>query len=208
MNLKHLIYCSLTMLLMASCSDDEPDVQLRLISDFSQLEVGNYWVYDWYEVQPDGSESLMDLRDTLRIETDTLIEGRTMFIRTGTFMGQARREILYDSISQLLTYPDRLALFIIDSNLEFTRNFGPVDSPVSVGTYQLNSLIETLEVPAGEFNCLNFQGTIESLELDYPYGTRFNNNLYSRGVGLVKLTTQFYSQPNDLEMRLIDFGRN
>lgn len=208
MNLKHLIYCSLTMLLMASCSDDEPGVQLRTISDFSQLEVGNYWVYDWYEVQPDGSESLMDLRDTLRIEADTLIEGRTMFIRTGTFMGQTRREIVYDSISQLLTYPNRMALFVIDSNLEFTRNFGPVDSPISVGIYHLNSLIETLEVPAGEFNCLNFQGTIESLELDYPYGTRFNNNLYSHGVGLVKLTTQFYSQPNDLEMRLIDFGRN
>ena len=63
-------------------------------------------------------------------------------------------------------------------------------------------------VPAGQFDCINFQGTIESLQLDYPHGTRFNNNFYAKDVGLVKLTTQFYSQPNDLEMRLVDYGRD
>ncbi len=208
MNLKHLIYCSLTLLILTSCSDDGPDVQVRTISSFSQLSIGNYWVYDWYEVEPDGSESPMQLRDTLMIESDTLIEGRRMFVRTGTFMSQPRREILYDSISHLLTYPDRLALFTLDTREEITRNFGPADAPLSVGTYRLNTVLETITVPAGEFQCLNFQGTIESLELDYPFGTRFNSNLYTEGIGLVKLTTQFYRQANDLEMRLVDFGRN
>ncbi len=196
---------------MAACSNnnEEPGAQLLItVSEFSQLEVGNYWIYDWYEVQPDGSETAMELRDTLRIESDTLIEGRTMFIRTGTFMGQPRREILYDSISHLRTYPERLAIFVFGSDEEFTRHFGPVDAPISIGTYRTNQTVENIEVPAGVFDCINFQGTIESLQLDYPHGTRFNNNLYARDVGLVKLTTQFYSQPSDLEMRLVDFGRN
>lgn len=197
---------------MAACSTndiEEPGAQLLItVSEFSQLEVGNYWIYDWYEVQPDGSETAMELRDTLHIESDTLIEGRTMFIRTGTFMGLPRREILYDSISHLLTYPERLAIFVFGSDQEFTRHFGQVAAPISVGTYRTNQTAETIEVPAGVFDCINFQGTIESLQLDYPHGTRFNNNLYARDVGLVKLTTQFYSEPSDLEMRLVDFGRN
>lgn len=197
---------------MAACSTNDQDLpgpQLIItVSEYSQLEVGNYWIYDWYEVHPDGSETPMELRDTLQVEADTLIEGRTMFIRTGTFMGQPRREILYDSISHLLTYPERLPIFVFDSSQEFIRNFGPVDAPISVGTYRQKTTVETIEVPAGVFDCINFQGTIESLELDYPHGTRFNNNLYARDVGLVQLTTQFYSQPSDLEMRLVDFGRD
>ncbi|MDW3194218.1 MAG: hypothetical protein R8G66_17725 [Cytophagales bacterium] len=197
---------------MAACSTNDQDLPVpRLIttvSEYSQLEVGNYWIYDWFEVQPDGSETPMELRDTLRIEADTLIEGRTMFVRAGTFMGQPRHEILYDSISHLLTYPERLPIFVFDSSQEFIRNFGPVDAPISIGTYRQKTAVETIEVPAGVFDCINFQGTIESLELDYPHGTRFNNNLYARDVGLVQLTTQFYSQPSDLEMRLVDFGRD
>lgn len=211
MHLKHLIYCSLTMLLLASCSNHDSDVPeprlLITVSEFSQLKVGNYWIYDWYEIQPDASENAIELRDTFRIEADTLIEGRTMFIRSGTFLGEPRREILYDSISHLLTYPDRLPIFVFGSDEAYTRNFGPVDAPISVGTYRTRETVETVEVPAGVFDCINFQGTIESLQLDYPHGTRFNNNLYARDIGLVKLSTQFYSQPSDLEMRLVDFGR-
>ena len=205
------IICSLIILICTACNNEEEEINLIEVvevADYSSLQVGNYWIYDWYEVRPDGSEQFFQKRDTLRIEADTLIEGRTYYIRSGTFLGQAQGNVvLYDSADFLLSYPDARVLFTINPNEEFIRNFGLPDQPISVGTYRLNESPETVEVPAGVFECLNFQGRIESLQLNYPHGTRFNSNFYAKEVGLVKVITQFHSDPNDLEMRLVAFGR-
>ncbi|NQZ76446.1 MAG: hypothetical protein HRT61_10100 [Ekhidna sp.] len=40
-----------------------------------------------------------------------------------------------------------------------------------------------------EFECLYYGGLTESLEVDYPYGTRINSNLYSDGTGLILNST-------------------
>ena len=205
---KLLTYCSLTILLFTACSEEElRPVEMTTINDYAQLEVGNYWVYDWYEIQPDGSESLYGQRDTLRISEETQVDGRTYFIRSGTFLGQVRKEMIFDSAQSIYTYPDRVAVFSIDPTLETTSYFGLPQSPIAVGTYQLEPTRQLLQVPAGNFECLNFKGTIESLQIGYEHGTRFNDNWYAKDIGLVQLKTQFYALPSDLEMRLVAFGK-
>lgn len=203
-----LILCSLTILLFTSCSDDDAQPVVETLSDYINFEVGNYWVYEWYEIQPDGTESSFAKRDSLYISADTLIDGRRFWIRSGTFLGNENRWILFDSAEALFTYPDRVALFSLDPNMETTSYFGLPDSPIAVGTYMLNPVSSTLRVPAGDFESLNFEGRIESLQTNYQHGTRFNDNWYAKGIGLVQLKTQFYVLPSDLEMRLVDFGKN
>ncbi len=189
-----------------ACSDEELPPTTSII-EFTNLKVGNYWVYDWYEITPDGQASPFNFRDSLTIEGDTLISGRRYLIRTGTFLGNQRRELVFDSANSLYTYPLRELIFTLDTNLEVTKNFGPKENIIAVGTYSLEKTSTFVDVPAGQFECLTYAGTIESLQSGYPYGTRHNDHQYSSTIGFVSMRTYYHNSPNDLEMRLVKYGK-
>ena len=193
--------------LTISCSQEEikPTVS---ISEYSKLEIGNYWVYEWFEISPNGTEEPYGKIDSVYIAKDTLIQDHTYFIKSGTFLGNESMNILFDSANSLYDYTTKEIQFTIDPTKKSIRNFGSSDSPLAIGTYSLNIESESVDVPAGTFDCLNYEGKIESTESDYAYGTRLNSNLYSSSVGLVKITTNYYSSPNNLEMRLVRYGKN
>lgn len=176
--------------------------------EFANLEIGNYWVYDWYAIGSNGIESSFNKRDSIYIEGDTTIYNRTYLIRSGTFLGNIKRELLFDSANSIFQYPSRTLLFTLDESIETTVNFGPDESPIATGVYSLDENAISITVPAGEFECLNYGGLIEPLEENYPYGIRTNSNLYSEGTGLILMQTQFYSSPDNLEMRLVKSGGN
>ncbi len=202
-----LIYSLFAFLIFLSCSETavEPSIETESIEDYSQLEVGNYWVYDWYEIDGTSGEATYRSSDSLYIRTDTLINGRQYFIKSGTFLGTPNYSVIqFDSANALYSYPDRM-IFTLDSALKTTVDI-PSTSPIAIGEYGLLSESETVQVPAGTFNCLNYFGTTESLDSEYPHGIRINSNHYAKHVGLVKTLTQFHSSPNDLEMRLRSFG--
>ncbi|NQZ76448.1 MAG: hypothetical protein HRT61_10110 [Ekhidna sp.] len=206
MKLKALTTALVAILLFASCTDEEVAPTQNVI-EFTDLKIGNYWVYDWFEIDPDGTESSLNKRDSLYIEKDTTILNRTYLIRSGTFLGTKTRELLYDSANAIFIYPSRQVLFTLDESVKTTVNHGPQNNPIAYSTYSLDLNETTIVVPAGEFECLNYGGLTKSLEADYPYGTRINSNLYSNGTGLILMKTQFYSSPNDLEMRLVKSGK-
>ncbi|MEP0365542.1 MAG: hypothetical protein ABJN36_08670 [Cyclobacteriaceae bacterium] len=206
MRLKALTIVFATISLLTSCSDEAVS-PTQNVTEFTNLEIGNYWVYDWFEIEPDGTESSFNKSDSLYIEKDTTISNRTYFVRSGTFLDKSKRELLFDSANSIFLYPSRELLFTLDESVEITVNYGSEGNPIAIGTYSLDRNETTIVVPAGEFECLNYRGLTESLEADYPYGTRINSNLYSNGTGLILMQTQFYSSPNDLEMRLVKSGK-
>lgn len=188
--------------LLTSCSDEEVQVNEDVLS-YVKLEIGNYWVYDWYEVDS-LSEQLIHESDTVVVLGDTIISGKKYFVKR-PHKYAARNLILFDSANVVYSYPDKRIVFTIDNSQTETIEIGPKDGLIALGTYQLKEE-EIISVPAGSFECLNWQGVFVSYEDDYEHGNRFNNNYYSRNVGLVKIKTQFYRSPNDLEARLISFG--
>ena len=178
------------------------------ILEFANIEVGSYWVYEWHIIEPEGTESPYNLKDSLVIERDTIISGKQYFIRSGTLLESDRTEILlFDSLNSIFIYPSNEILFTIDETIEETKFYGPAEEPVATGIYALSGDTSTVIVPAGEFECMNYQGLIEVQEPDYEFGIRENDNLYANGIGLVLMKTQFLSSPNDLEMRLVRYGK-
>lgn len=207
MNFKNLVIYFLSFLLLVSCSTDEAS-PTESILDYANLEIGNYWVYQWYEIEPDGTESLFGQRDSVFISSDTLINGRTMYVRYTSDERNTRSSILFDSANTLYSYPDKEVLFTLDTTVKTSRNFGPLEDPLAIGYYSLQRNSTLVQVPAGDFECINFEGIIESQEQDYPYGKRLNSNYYSKNIGSVLTTTNLYTSPNDLEIRLVSFGKN
>lgn len=114
--------------------------------------------------------------------------------------------LLFDSANSIYLYPSRELVFTLDESLAFQSSLGPSENPVAISNYSLLDETTSISVPAGLFECRNYQGLTESLETNYPHGIRVNDNHYAEKVGLVLQRTQFYSSSNDLEMRLVAYG--
>lgn len=190
--------------LLFSCSKEEVSIPVDIVS-FANLEVGNYWVYDWYKISEMGEE-LIHSNDTIFILEETIISGKKYFIKSSHKYG-AGTTMIYDSVQSLFSYTGKNIIFSLDENQKQTIDFGDESNTLATGTYQLNPLKENINVPAGSFECVNWQGTIISKDEDYEYGTRYNNNYYSENIGQVQIRIQFYNSPNELGARLTKFGQ-
>lgn len=194
--------------LIFSCAD-ESMVTTPSITKLMNLKVGNYWIYDWYEINTStGSVTALNKRDSIWIEKDTIINGRTCFIRKGGLLGSKtiRKSVLFDSLNSIYSFPDREMRLTRDESIISTVFFGSEDNPLAIGYYSIDNTKVPIEVPAGNFASINFRGRIEPQQPDYPYGVRYNDNFYTDNIGLTKLRTYNYSSPNDVEMRLVRYG--
>ena len=196
--------------IIAISCDDENITSPSPIVNLMNLKVGNYWVYDWYEVNiTSGVVTNLNKRDSIIIEKDSIINDRTYYVKSNNYLGNVLRSktLVFDSLSTLYTYPDREIVLTLTKSMEVTKKIGPKDNPIAIGYYSIEDSRVNIQVPAGTFLSLNFRGRIESQQSDYPYGIRYNDNFYSENIGLVKVRTYNYSSPNDLEMRLLRHGR-
>lgn len=196
------------ILILISC-DNEPVTPTNPIINLVSLKVGNYWVYEWYEINPtNGDVSNLSKRDSIIIEKDSVVANRTYYIKSSNLFGSSLRTktVLFDSLNTIYSFPEREVILTLDKSVNYTKNFRTEDVLIAVGYYSLDSSSASIDVPAGTFQSINFKGRIESQEPNYQYGIRYNDNYYSDKVGLVKMRTQIYSAPNDIEMRLVRYG--
>ncbi len=206
--MKNLIPFFAILAIATSCSNEQITPTNPIIN-LMNLKVGNYWVYDWYEIDiTNGNTTNLKKRDSTIIEKDTVINGRTCFIEKGNYYGnkQMTRQIIFDSINSIYTFPDKEVILTLDKTSIVAKNFGFKENPIAIGYYSLDDNRVSIQVPAGNFQSINFRGRIEPQQPDYLYGIRYNDNYYADNVGLTKIRTQFYSLPNDLEMRLAKYG--
>ena len=159
-----------------SCGNDPEPAEL--IDVYTKLNVGNFWIYDWYSIDGSGVETYLST-DTLSITKDTVVSNTRMFIRSGTKLGEFTRDLLFDSANTLYTYPEGDVLFTLDTSLMVTKSFGTESTPAAIGNFELDEMVTLVEVPAGLFACLNFTGQIESTDPNYEFGPRDNDNSVS-----------------------------
>jgi hypothetical protein len=206
--MKNLVLLLAVLLLLISC-ENESVTPNNPIANLMNLKVGNYWVYDWYEIDAtNGNATNLNKRDSLIIVKDTIISGRTYFIKRGNFFGNSQqiKTLLFDSINSIFSFPDKEIVLTLNRSLVIIRDFGSKANPIAIGYYSLDDKNVSIQVPAGNFQSINFRGRIEPQYASYPYGIRYNDNFYADNVGLIKVRTQLYSSPNDIEMRLVKHG--
>jgi hypothetical protein len=206
--MKNLILFSVFLVIIISCSKEQITAT-NPINNLMNLKVGNYWVYDWYEIDANnGNTTNLQKRDSIIIAKDTVISGRTYFIKKGNYFGgkHVTNSIIFDSINSIYSFPYKEVMLTLNKSAIATKNFGVKGNPIAIGYYSLDDNKVLVQVPAGNFQSVNFKGRIEPQQPGYLYGIRYNDNYYSDNVGLIKIRTQIYSLPNDIEMRLVKYG--
>lgn len=210
--MKILLY-SILLLLVLSCqrhnggymSSYNWDSDAYPLADFVPLKVGNYWVYQVFEMDTMGNDSLIGV-DTLMITDDTIIQGRQWFLlyENHGFGSETPYSKYVSDSSGYLIYENGQIGF---STVNFTETLRKiVDEGISVAEYRMLKDPEDVEVPAGTFRCLNYRATV-TVDKSLIFWKHPGNycNYYAPGVGKVKSTAFYISKPKRLERRLMKY---
>ncbi len=171
------------------------------IEGFSQLVIGNWWVYSALQLDSLGDYRPMGTgRDTVRINRDTIINGKTFFVAEGTYHGGSIpvREYWRDSADCLVNEIGHIlfcfghfnSIFQVDSIPgQFTANYVTSNQYSSVGT------------ALGTLNCY-----IMTVTYNYVlYGQRDWHYKYTYKIGRVKWDEDDPAMFYPIEQRLVNY---
>lgn len=198
--MRSLFFTTLLISGLLSCNnDDDLQPQFAANNNYMPLKVGNYWVYEHYEIDSSGRETLLPTRDSLSISGDTMIRGNLYYIFQPTSYNLSLRsgaEYLRDSSGYLIT--DKGEILFSDNNfIDVLLDSIKLNSTAQSQTDTLFTLEYKMEssnsssvsVPAGSFQALNYQGTsvfyYEAANVPREVIKRFRNNYYSNNIGKV-----------------------
>lgn len=183
-------------------------------SEYLPMKVGNYWVYNVYEIDSLGNERLLDYKDSTAITKDTIISGKRYFWYENlsgksksihSFIGFYRDSLKnkVDRDGNVLFSENRLNQVI---NSEF-YSANDIDT-LSYIEYKMIVPSELVSVPVGNFEALNYRGDVyrpNECE-DHPKRPKYYNAYYAKNVGLIKQSYFYLISCNTyFERRLVRY---
>ena len=200
-----LITLSLLTILLTGCKKDNSETVLKPISepDYLQLEIGNYWVYEWYHLDQDGNESFDGTIDSCIIIGDTSINGYQYFKQHYTYLPHT--VYLRDSSGYLIDLRGKVLFSTHDfTNIIREDTIGP---GLAIATYMMTDNDTAITVPYGTYSVIDFKGTISALDPQSSHGTQYVHYFYADGLGMIKSSVYYYSAPSlRTGKRLTNFG--
>jgi hypothetical protein len=212
----NILLISILSLLLFSCNKENPITDPGPEADYTMIQTGQYWVYEFYKIDTTGAELKLECTDSAYILRDTLIGGVQYFIKishplvftkSGEMIHPADTTILMDSTGTLFFH-----LYTGENQIIFSRdNYSDVLYSDTTGEIVYRELVmagkdSVINVPAGSFVTRSALYNIYPLNPDYPWGIRKLYNVYGKNTGLIKYQYAFYSSPSYYEARLVRTG--
>ncbi len=196
--------------------ETEPEVDPPIASDvsnYSQLKVGNYWIYQEFKIDTNNIATPTTVFDSVYIEKDTLMWGNPCFkVVKPSSMGK-RFYFLRNANDCIVDY-DGIKLF------SFSNFSTPLYSRVEVIPSTTDTIYKVVRkmtdkdlsvtVPAGTFITSNAQLTYNIYPKYASAGAiRYAHSRYAENVGLITETLPFYlSLGGYTELRLVRYHLN
>lgn len=200
-----------TALTLAACNKDEeapappPPAGGSGISAYSNLAIGNYWVYAIVQYDSLGNESPTSYTDSVTVVGDSVVNGNTFYIVQGTrplhSPGNAQiiRSLQRDSADCIVSVSGSVIFSL--SGLGSVLHQAVI--PPS-GTLTWSTLPDQVQhtVPAGTFTCYDTRGV--ALYPGLPQRTM--HVLRGEGVGLVEESTVFLVPGSGFKKKLVSYS--
>ena len=207
--MRKLLFLVLVITFFASCKKNDSVNK----SEYLPLDSGTYWVYVHYDIDSLGNEIEKDRIDSVIISRDTIINNLQYFVLEGTNypnngISWGVLDILRDSSGYIVNDKGEIR-FSEDnfSNILASKTEVLNEDTLYTLTYQMEILSDPINVPAGDFEVLNFKGTVTTpqqiIGVENP---RFLNNLYSNNVGKVLQSYFYIHSPIISEKRLVRYN--
>ena len=190
---------------MFSCKKDEPTPTSDPIveSDYMQLEIGNYWVYQTQSTDSGMLNYKSEGLDSILISGDTLIGGNRYYKKYS--VKEDHESYLRDSSGYLVDHYGEILFSDHDFvNILRTDTLEPGIALIEYRMHEGDTLIST---QFGDFQALDFEGMVTPFDPSYPHGIQYVHYFYASGYGMVKSSSYFYNSPHRrLEKILLRFG--
>jgi hypothetical protein len=209
--------CLFTLLLLAvlsvACKKDKPIPPVPVTYPaYSQLKVGNYWIYRQYEVDSSGNGVATNNYDSCYVEKDTVINNRTYF-------KVFRPDIVstYKYLRDTLHYIKDHLGYLQFSSQDFSTVLHSFYSTGGSDTmYHLIFKMEDKDAPytteAGTFTTSNAKMTFTTNQrmIGFARGkVKYAHHRYAENVGIVSETLPFYYNAEKFtERRLVRYQVN
>ena len=190
--------------------EDISPVETPQIIKHMPLAIGNYWVYDTYQIDTLGNESIFSSSDSAYVDRDTLINDKVYYIIEGDFNAKMATGNIIRNESNSILYSDGSIRFTTNNLASiFRRDTTNVGGGNSIHMkIWVNVPTPTILVPAGSFACYDRETEMTPTQIDYPWGTRSQHSYYNKTAGVVLSEFHFYSSPSIFETRLVRFNIN
>lgn len=200
-----LILISLITIILTSCKKENTESNLIPIpkADYMQLEVGNYWIREFFQSDTLGNEIATSIRDTATIVGDTNIAGNIYFKKYSTH--GSHFSYIRDSSGYLVN----LSGEILFSDHDFGNiiRIDTIAPGVAYINYRMLDNDSLIIVPEGEYQCIEMRGEVNPINPQYPHGVNYTHYFYADGVGQVKTSSFYYSSPDKrVGYKLLSFG--
>lgn len=182
-------------------------------SNYTQLKVGNYWIYERYNLDTNGVETPLNKTDSSYVEKDTMVNSKIYYklIRPNYGLRDIP-EVFYlrDSLHYLIDLKGD-AIF---SSQDFSNSLSSLlITPSTDFSYTLNRRMmnkdSMVTVPLGRFPTLSSVETVEYMGSWSVRPPRYIRTIYADGIGVIYDTfTPYASSPNYTIQKLVRYKVN
>lgn len=185
--------------------------------NYTQLAVGNYWVYKKYIVDENNNVTNMSYPDSCVIEKDSIING-VIYYKYVTYINYdinwPNNSVGIIWLRDSLSYLKSLEGQVIFSSTDFTNEFdegyylvpGVSQDTVCKKTFKMDPGMINVSVTAGNYNCLIAKVKQEFFAPFDAYGSvKYATKSFSRGIGMVSEECPFYNSNDWLQRKLVRY---
>jgi hypothetical protein len=207
--MKKLFLLACIVVLLSSCQKEEPKPSDSTPkANYFPLKIGNYWVYDLYQVDPLGNETLSNRIDSVIVKRDTIIRNTQYYVLENFREHSPRYTFLRDSSGYVVDEKGIICFSAINFTdiLAFKEEYRNDGILLYTLTYKMEKVDNPVILPAGRFDdVLNFKGTAIIPQSDGNSITKEINNLYTNNIGKIFETIQYLSADFWHERRLVRY---
>jgi hypothetical protein len=180
----------LTLLIaFAGCKKEKPQPPIQSFPDYAKLSPGNYWIYQRFNVEPNGSETALNEYDSAYVEKDTMIRGFTYHKYVTRYVDYSYPSYLRDSLHYLVDEKGQIQFSSEDFSTVFqkhTRLDGNTKDTMYTFEMQMKNKDAVVNTPAGSFVTSDYCTTFN---LYPPYDehakTMTQHRRYAKDIGIV-----------------------
>lgn len=207
---KWAVFAALPLMLVACKKEegdtpDPPGLATPSISDYSNLTVGNYWVYEMRELDSTGAYTTdPPIYDSVYVYGDTIINGVTWTgLRSTNSGGLPPQTWRRDSLNYMVDLY-RGPVFMASANDGVVRH---EEYPGVVAVdYSLFTSLQSISTPSGTHAAQEVKGMFTSLGFPVPPVYRLPRTYWTAGIGMVHSRVFYLFGGNGYEHTLVSYN--
>lgn len=195
-----IVLLSFTIYLLACDNDDEP--QPRETQAVFPLQVGNYWIYEFYRTSETGETIPTQHYDSVYISEKVNIGGTEYYSLERWYGGSTH--LIRDSMGFLVGSDGKIYYAPEEESVFYTERIGlGSDDRYILVDYTMSSE-QTVSVPAGEFSARATKGEYDYTEAPY-FCDKISRTYYTPGIGRIKEEVFYLTSCDEFNRHLVRY---